>query len=206
MTEAFPLHWPAGWPRTKSPQSSRFNVSFVEARDGLLEEIKRLGGTLPVLSTNVEIRRDGLPYANQPKPADRGVAVYFLYKNKQRVFACDRWDDVKDNMRALQKTIEAIRGIERWGASEMMERAFSGFDALPPPSAAPHDYDKRHWRKVFGFGPTEPISRSYLLERYKAKAKYMHPDHPMGSERDMTELNVAKDEALEEIRLQNQSL
>lgn len=165
MVERFPLHWPGGWPRTRTPQRSRFDVSFVSARYGLFDEIGRMGGRYIVLSTNIELRKDGLPYANQPEPRDSGVAVYFERKGKQMVFACDRWDRVKDNMRAIQKTIEAMRGIERWGASDLLERAFSAFQALPPPGQI-----KRTWREVLGFPPDatprrEDIERAYREEQ-----------------------------------------
>jgi hypothetical protein len=195
MVDAWPLHWPDGWPRTKVPQKSRFEVSFTEARDGLMEEIKRLGGRLPVLSTNVELRGDGLPYANQRAPKDRGVAVYFQYKQQQRVFACDRWDSVKDNMRALQKTIEAIRGIERWGASDMLDRAFSGFVALPAPSHG----SNRHWRAVLDIEDMDPIYEVNIHDAYRRLARSVHPDRG-GSDEAMAELNVARDQGLKEVR------
>ncbi len=36
-----------------------------------------------------------------------------------------------DNIQAIRKTIEAMRGLERWGVSDMLQRTFSGFKALP---------------------------------------------------------------------------
>lgn len=189
MAEAFPLHWPEGWPRTESRQSSRFDVSFVAARDGLFDEIKRMGGRYPVLSTNIELRRDGLPYANQPTPSDPGVAVYFERKGKQQVFACDRWRLVKDNIRSIQKTIEAMRGIERWGASDMMERAFSAFEALPAPDR------RKDWREALGFPSGFTPCREDIEVGYRARAKRAHPDAG-GSVDQFNELQQARADAL----------
>lgn len=191
MAEAFPLHWPEGWPRTATPQSSRFDVSFASARDGLLDELRLFGARYPVISTDIELRRDGLPYANQREPNDRGVAVYFEWNGKQRVLACDRWDKIKDNMRALEKTVEALRGIDRWGASTILERSFQAFVALPPSG-------KKPWREVFGFGPTSKPDRTGIELQYRTLSKTRHPDAG-GSEAMMAELNVARDEALKEI-------
>lgn len=194
MAEAFPLSWPIGWPRTSKLSSSRFDVSLAAARDGLFDQLRLLGATLPVLSTNIPLRRDGLPYANQPEPSDKGAAIYFVLNGKPMVFACDRWDRVKDNIRALEKTIEAIRGIERWGASDMLERAFSGFSALPAPGA------HRSWREVFDFLPNDnaQITPAVIETRYRRLAKTRHPDAPTGSHEKMSELNRARDEALKE--------
>lgn len=185
--EAHPLHWPQGWPRTRSPQRARFDASFATARDGLFSQIKMLGGTHIVMSTNVPLRRDGIPYANQRQPDDKGVAVYFLRRGRQMVFACDRWDKVEDNMRAIEKTIDAIRGIERWGASEMMERAFTAFEALPAPRSC--------W-DILGVPPG--ASAADISAAYRAKARSMHPDAG-GSEAAMSELNRARDEAMSAI-------
>lgn len=136
--EAHPLYWPEGWTRTVPHWrvDSKFRNTFARARDDLLHEIELLRGRYcrgadPVLSTNVALRQDGLPYANQREPDDPGVAVYFRYQDRDMCFACDKYRRVWENMVAIQKTIEAIRGIERWGASDMMERAFRGFVALP---------------------------------------------------------------------------
>src|SRR5262245_28779592 len=100
--EAYPLHWPVGWPRTKVPQRARFDGTFARIRDELWAEIDRLGGRYPVLSTNIPLKRDGMPYAGQKEPQDTGVAVYFERRGRQMVFACDKWNRVQDNMRAIQ--------------------------------------------------------------------------------------------------------
>lgn len=150
-----------------------------------------MGGRYPVLSTNIELRRDGLPYANQRTPEDAGVAVYFERKGKQMVFACDRWDRVKDNIRAIQKTIEAMRGIERWGASDMLERAFSAFEALP----APGQPTKRPWREVLGLVGEPNPTNEQIDHHYRIKAKKTHPDAG-GSDEAFNELRAARDEAL----------
>lgn len=192
MTDAYPLAWPDGWARTKRPERSRFNVSFDKARQELEWEIQRMGGRYVVISTNVPLRRDGRPYASQghrPDHGDAGVAVYFERDGKQMVFACDRWDYVQDNMRAIQKTIDAMRGIERWGASDMMERAFSAFQALPPP---------KHWRDILAMPKDMPATRENIVSAYRMLAAVRHPDRG-GSTEAMAELNAARDAALKEV-------
>ena len=159
------------------------------ARDELFAEIARMEGGYPVLSSNLALRQDGLPRAQQAEPADPGVAVYFMRKGKQMVFACDRWDRTRDNVRAIQKTIEAMRGIERWGASDMLERVFSAFIALPSTST------KRQWREVLGFPPGAVPNRDGIESAFRNKAKSAHPDTG-GSTEAMAELNAARQTAL----------
>lgn len=191
MPEAYPLAWPEGRERTVSyrRQRARFEVSMAGARDGLFQEIRRLGGRYPVLSSNVELRLDGLPYANRRAPDDPGVAVYFEYKGKQMCFACDKWDKVKDNIRGIEKTIEAMRGIERWGTGEMMNRAFSAFEALPPP-------ERFNWREILGL--RDPVSVADVKSKWRELSRKHHPDQG-GSEDQQARVNRAKEEALKEL-------
>lgn len=167
--EAFPLQWPEGWQRTAehSREDGQFSTTLAAARDGLMAEISRMGGRMPVLSSNLTLRLDGLPYANQPRPADPGVAVYFTHKGKPMCFACDRYKTPAANTQAVRKTIEAIRGIERWGASDMMERAFRGFAALDAPVTG--------WKSVLD--PEDPEGS------YRRLRKASHPDHGGDAER-----------------------
>jgi len=182
--EAFPLAWPPGKPRTSLPQRSRFDVAFATARDELMREIQLLGGSLPVLSSNIPLKRDGLPYAGQKEPDDRGVAVYFTLKKQQMCFCCDRWDKVGDNIQAIRHTIAALRGIERWGTGDMVQQAFTGFIALPAPPSS--------W-EVLGLKPGAGLSE--IETAYRDKAKRAHPDAG-GSHDQMARLNTARDELL----------
>ena len=188
MTQAFPLQWPAGLQRTRSPSRSAFGEFNIGSQSAFVrDQVRLMGGSLPVVSTNLELRNDGLPYANQRQPADRGVAVYFQRRGKSMVFACDQWDKIEHNLRAIGKTIEALRGIERWGSSDLMERAFSGFEALPAPE---------QWWQVLGV--SERASEADVTAAYRAKARAAHPDTG-GSAAAMARLNAARDEAMRKL-------
>lgn len=193
---AYPLSWPAGRPRAKYREDARFDTSFARARDGLATELERLGAKRPVLSTNIELRIDGLPYANRANPMDPGVAVYFTYKGKQFAFACDRWRRVEDNIQAIRKTIEALRGIARWGTGDMMEAAFVGYTALPE-RTGPSCWDILGHPKETFLAYTNP--EEAILQAWRAKAQKSHPDRG-GSHEAMIELNQAKDIALATVR------
>lgn len=173
--EAYPLQWPAGRRRIEGwrREQAKFDVSFTAARDGLIREVQLMCGGRHadpklVISTNIQLRRDGLPLANQRQPDDVGVAVYFTRYSKQVSFACDRWLKVEHNMRAIQKTIEALRGIDRWGTGDMLEAAFAGFMALPAPSTP------RAWHEVLGI-PRES-SDAAIRDAYRALRSRHHPD------------------------------
>lgn len=169
MVEAYPLYWPEGWKRTKHPESSRFKTGFQQARIELQDEIGRMGGSKLIISTNVPLRNDGMPRASAPEPSDSGVAVYFQRNTKSMVFACDRFRYTRDNIYAVAKTINAMRGIERWGASDMMERAFSGFKALG-------DGEVFDWKAILVM-PRDSLPTAQSIQRaFIELTKTKHPD------------------------------
>jgi len=197
--EAYPLCWPEGWPHTESHkrERSRFNTSPDLARRNLLNEIKRLIGKYyfkrsnVIISTNIKLRLDGEPHMSQRTPDEPGVAVYFEYKKKPMVFACDRWSLVHDNLHSIGKTIEALRGIERWGASDMLERAFTGFEQLPSPGTV----GSESWQDVLQVG--NQFTFEECEKNYKTLAFDYHPDKPTGSNERMQQLNWARRKARE---------
>lgn len=168
--DAYPLSWPAHWPRTARPEPSRFGVTFAVARDHLLDELARLGATDIVLSSNVELRRDGLPYANRPEPDDPGVAVYFRLNGENRCIPVDRWDRVKDNLRAAGLTVAALRGLDRWGANQIVDAAFRGFAALPAGGTT----ETSAWWEVLGVA--RDASPATVRAAYRELVKRHHPD------------------------------
>lgn len=181
---AFPLSWPTGRGRIPRRKRSKFETTFSKARDELFNELKLMGATGIVLSTNVSLRRDGIPYAGQPEPSDPAVAVYFHRKGKDLVFACDVWDRVADNTQAIRKTIEALRGIERWGTGDMVEAAFSGFAALPPAPVA-KTWQER-FRTYWNYGiDSDP---QMIQDQYRRLAMLHHPDRG-GDTAVMSEVN-----------------
>ena len=102
-----------------------------DATSRLIRECRLLGAANVIVSTNVAVRRDGLPYARQRTPEDPGAAVYFKLDSAPEglVLACDRWLRVEDNIAAVAAHIGALRGIDRWGVGSVRQ-AFAGYKRL----------------------------------------------------------------------------
>lgn len=182
----FPLAWPIGRPRTRNPQRSQFKVTQHAAVQDLAYEVDRMGGSQLVITTNVELRRDGLPRSDRAAPRDTGVAVYFVYKKKPMCFACDRWSTIGENVRAIGQTVNALRGIERWGSGSMIEQAMQGFTALPAP--------EQPWQVL---GVAHDADRRTIEAAYRRLAAEFHPDRDTGDEQKMMRINAARDQLLE---------
>jgi hypothetical protein len=191
--EAYPLQWPDGWPRTKQPQRSRFaHPTVAVATDEVLAEIARFGGSYPVISSNMELRKDGLPRSDRRMPSDTGVAVYFLdVKRRQKCLACDQWDMVGDNLHAIALSIAALRGLERWGAGQILERAMHAFEALP------HLHAEAPWYVTLGVDSKATMEQ--IRQARMALARKYHPNN--GTQPDeamMARINAAAEVGLKE--------
>lgn len=217
MIPAYPLQWPPGWRRTLAHhrRDARFSKServysttlgvpsYLKARDltladavaRVLKELARFGvvdrGDV-VISTNVPLKLNGLPRSGERDPDDPGVAVYWqdVALKAPRVMAIDVYSTVAGNLGAVAATLEAMRAIERHGGAMILERAFTGFVALPAPSVTPH------WSEVLDVDPG--ASPDAIRAAYRKAASTAHPDRNSGSHEMMTRLNQARDRALEE--------
>jgi hypothetical protein len=172
-----PLQWPAAWPRTKAfaVTEGRFSknakrVTVAEGAMRIREELARMGRSDndEVISTNVPLRLDGFPRSDQAEPVDSGAAVYWrTSRDETKCMAIDRYTRVADNLAAIAATLEAMRAIERHGGAEILDRAFTGFTALPAPVGKP-------WHVVLGCphdAEAEHVRRNYMRAR-----SLFHPD------------------------------
>lgn len=188
----YPLSWPVGTPRTPSAQRKR---SAFGKRDwdttisDLHRELRLLDVPKVTVSTNQPIRNDGMPYAQERRIDDPGVAVYFTLNGLGVCFPCDRWLTIAENLRAVTMHLEAMRGMERWGVGKS-NQAFMGYKALPAST-------EEDWWDVLEC--RRDASAEVVQTQYKARARAAHPDSPSGSEQAMRRLNTARDRALVEI-------
>lgn len=209
MADAFPLAWPDGWPRTPAADQKDGRTAFkrqqdtgrgyrsgepwtfAAARDALVDEIWRHGAKTCVVSTNFPIGRNNLPREDRRRPADQAVAIYFQRQGKPYAMACDRYRDAEGNMRSLTLALAALRTLERHGGGLMMERAYAGFAALPPPKR-PHEI----------LGVSAIASRDDIQRAWRTKIAEAHPDQT-GSHEAAAEINAARDAMLKQIGAQS---
>lgn len=188
---AYPLQWPTGWKRTESYQrtqakfgrqtqsshgswKTRERLTINQSVERVRAELQRMGirdGDL-VISTNLELRLDGLPRSGQRQPTDPGAAVYWRERSGDvpRCMAIDRYDRIEDNLAAIAATLEAMRAIERHGGAEILNRAFTGFTALPATTV--------HWPDVLGVAAH--ASTHDVRDAYRRLRSRQHPDSPGG--------------------------
>jgi len=217
VIQAFPLQWPAGWRRAINRERAQFNKKIAQYRDvvengiskrihaynrktdlsmfdstnRVLDELSRMGIDREdiVISTNVELRMDGLPKSGKRAPSDPGVCVYWRRQKETRCMAIDRYDRVEDNVAAVAATLDAMRAIDRHGGAAILDRAFMGFTAL----AAPISW----WQVLKLSGPN--VSEKEIQTAWRRLISDSHPDNG-GSADKAAQINRARDQGLEAIR------
>lgn len=180
MTQAYPLHWPDGWPRNDRKAASQFKTQLNAALENVRKSLEAFGRdsskpvTNIILSSNVTL--------GATNPADTGVAAWFTWDGDQRCIAVDRYKKVQDNLQAIHHIIEARRTEMRHGGLHIVRQTFKGFTALPAPAGT-------SWWEVLGVPRT--ASADEIDAAYRAKARAAHPDTG-GSDVAMARLNVAR--------------
>lgn len=204
MLTSFPLCWPAGWKRTeqfrqrnaafrRKDSAARYGsraLTVYEATQRVLQELERMGVDRDeiIISTNVRLRLDGLPRSNEPEPKDRGAAVYWKGVGlPMRCMAVDQYTTVADNLAAIAATLDAMRAIERHGGAQILDRAFTGFAALP-------EHASRPWRDVLEIPQSTHPNMQYIETRFRELASIHHPDKG-GNVEKFHEIVTARDAA-----------
>lgn len=181
---AFPLSWPAQFPRAKYRENGKFKTALPNAIKNVQASLrgfasdsgKKLEGL--VISSNVSLGND--------VPTDPGVAVWFTWDGLQVCIPVDRYYSVASNLQAIHHILEARRVELRHGTLALVRATFTGFKALPAPAG-------KQWWDVLGV--PHGATKDAIQAAYRKLASEAHPDKGGTAER-MAEINRARDEGL----------
>lgn len=173
------------WPGQLRSVFERENARFASDYQGTFElviyEARRLGADDVVVQlalSESDLRRDGLPRAHA-RPEHPGVILVLPDSDKGRLsFACDRYGDRnrtpgwQDNLRAIGKSMEALRAVDRWGATQGQQ--YAGFAELPSTSTSVQEAVEfvAHHAEL-----TEEDVVANPERACRLAAKRVHPDH-----------------------------
>jgi hypothetical protein len=119
-------------------ESCRFRAKYSATLGELKYELCRLGVDMAVIEldlTERDIRLDGLPRANATPESPR-VRISFEHPDLGALqYPCDTYSHWQDNLRAIAKTLEAQRAMDRYGATRRNQQ-YAGWQQLPPGGAA----------------------------------------------------------------------
>ena len=189
--------------RTHSP----FKANYSRTVDLLERELHMVGAKAIVMQIAIdehEMRLDGRVRANA-RPQHPGVIISFTSSKLGKIrFACDRFWDWQDNVRAIALGMEALRKVDRYGITSDGEQ-YAGFRAIEAAEAArPFEtveqaaaFIVHHARPeadddaVTAYVPLVLDDEALAESFYRKAAINVHPDTG-GSETEMARLNAAR--------------
>lgn len=176
----YPLCWPEGRPRTEKSKrrQSRFRVEYSAAVRDLSTTLRILGKPAQVTSDVVGLLADA--------PADPGVAVWLAMPSGLRCICCDEYQSVRENVRAIGLTLDALRQVENYGTTMLDQVLGHSVPSLPQSASASRDW--------FAGCST----RAEIETRYRELAMEQHPDRG-GEPGTMAEINEAKALAMQAV-------
>src|ERR1051326_1430375 len=155
----YPLAWPERKPRTPAANRQKGHYSlrtFPQAMGTIEIEVARWqkrDRAARLVDWEVTTNQAG----RHTVSADPGAALWFTLAGKDvtgetalMVLACDKFEEVPQNMGAVSLTWERLRRVDDVGAYSLVS-AVEGARALPPPADYRRDAEIR-WRETLGVG------------------------------------------------------
>lgn len=192
-------HWADRHDPRERERTSKYSVTLHQAISDLEDDLlERVGADDWRLSTAAPHRKsDGLPYANS-NPDDPAVAVRWTNDGEQYCVACDRYTDVRDNVRTIglyvaEKRKMSDRPVET-GQDEFATARLPPAEGEPGPDLVVAEAPDREPHEVLGVDPDapEPVVRGAFRELTKAA----HGDGGDDDAYDVQELKQARDALL----------
>lgn len=140
------------WLDQAKKRTTQFSSTWVQTERLLLDEVAHLKGRNLVIGmdiTEADLKLNGELRA-RARPSSDAVEVAFESAHGPMLYRCDRmlapygfqgpaW---QHNVRAIAKTLEALRAVERYGAVDTGQQ-YAGFKALPAGRAMPASHMTR---------------------------------------------------------------
>lgn len=192
------LDWPPELNRTAEAERERtakFGVTLGSAISDIDSEMDRLSVDDWRLETAMPQRKtDRLPYTSAAEPEDPGVVLRWIKDGDQYAVGCDRYDRVRDNMRALGLYLMEKRKMETRPIATV-ESEFATARLPPGDEESEAVVARKPPHEVLGVAP-DP-SESEVQDAFRALVKVTHPDLG-GREKEFAKIKRAREKILNE--------
>ncbi len=182
------------WIGTKPKIPSRFDATWSKTVALLKREIDLLGADEFVIEMDInaaDLKLDGELRSNA-KPATPAVVVSFESDHGALTYRCDRFytnyydqgPEWQHNVRAIALTLESLRSVDRYGATETGQQ-YAGFKALGAGRAMPASHMTKTeacnlFSRLSGVEITPGESEQSLRARHRSARAAAHPDRNDG--------------------------
>jgi hypothetical protein len=172
------------WPGIPTPsyhrKRSTFSAGYQKTLNELEGELNKLRAKNIVIQIALDlsdIRNDGWPRSSA-RPKSPGVIVSCETTKGPLSFPCDRFTVWEDNLRAIAKSLEALRTVDRYGVTRNNEQ-YKGWTQLPadPNGSMLINEAAEFLSSHSGFEVSAITAEEGLfLAAYREAARKLHPD------------------------------
>lgn len=171
--------------RGVEPKRSPFSTRYSKVLEVLHSELWHLGAYEYVMEIDMDeryFRLDGSPRANAIANSS-AIAISFKAEQGPMEFLCGTYTAWQDNVWAIAKGLEALRGINRWGITQAAEQ-YQGFKAIGSGIAMPAA-PQMTWEEARAFmcehGGVD-LGRARIFPEqvtlaFRQASKRLHPDN-----------------------------
>lgn len=190
MAFSNPLRWPPGYQRTAKRRTAPFHAGETTILKDLERAVAKLDLKDVDISTNRRVRIDGgISQSSGDNVADPGIVLRCKRKGDEIVIAIDKFNDFWGNLRAIGLYLEYMARLESYEMTEMADRAFVGYKALPPSITTPLPH--RDWWIVLGV--PQDANALEVKQAYRELLK-LHHDDAGGNNAEFNEVRRAFEE------------
>ena len=125
---------PMDRPAKLGNKKSMFKSTYAQSLEDLEHELKHLGATQITIQAGYpreKIRNDGWPFSSATPTHPACIVQFTDRKRRQLAFRGVQYAKFADNIRAIAKTLEALRAVDRYGVVEGEQ--YTGFKQLGEP-------------------------------------------------------------------------
>lgn len=187
---------PLAWDQARTPPAARksrwtFRAGWQDTLDLLDRELTHLAASNVIIEADFregDLRQDGMPRAAAKEPTFPGVRISFDSRHGRLVYGTDAYELWQHNVRAIALSLEALRAVDRYGATRSAQQ-YAGWKAIDagPTSASASQMTREEAARFIaaavdpvGAGRPEVVagilSGQTLKESYRLAARKLHPD------------------------------
>lgn len=187
--------WPLGlrvgpireWPGILTPVRQRvrsqFSASWRDTTSLLRRELTNLHARNPELLVAIPAgdsnwRQDGYPRSNAQQEHP-GVILSFDTSYGHLSYPTDTFTIWQDNLRAIAKSLEALRMVDRYGVTKSGEqyRGFRELEGAKPPTTFATAEDAAGFLRALSGSRAEVSDREGMRAAFRVAQRESHPDH-----------------------------
>lgn len=172
--------WPGVLLKPHDRRKSPFRADHPTTMRELAHELKHLEArdvVVEIALREADLRIDGMPRATAKPPEHPGIVLSFDSQFGPLRYACDSFTEWPQNLRAIARSLEALRQVDRYGVVKRGEQ-YTGFRQIEATSSSKDDVRAELWKIIMRHGSEAQRTRDDDLDDIRLVRRARRITHP----------------------------